>query len=271
MKHITTMMTLEQAINRLEDMVSGCYQQQFPKSELRSNTKEAVDLIRFNFNTILKIRNEDVRAAAFDTILHTVLDDTPLPKSWQKKGMKTYLDLCKMKARDQRIMQFPDVAEECLDTCNVILQRLEEDGSDVDIEDQALNELNRRYHHKYFYFRNNDIGSQFVWIKAIKKDEMSHFIVDGTVIFTNGVNNTIGLYEVKDYPVENFYNFGDQENRFTECEDLEKALMQPMDTRLKSHVVNSREVAEDILFTFTWFYEIHIPDLAKILKTLKFS
>lgn len=266
-----TMMTLEQAINRLEDMVSGCYQQQFPKSELRSNTKEAVECIKFNFKTILKIRNEDVRNASFDTILHTVLDDTPLPKSWQKKGMKTYLDFCKMKDRDQRIMQFPDVAEECIDCCNVILQRLGEDESDMDSGDIALQELNRRYHHKYFFFRNNDIGSQFVWIKHIKRDEMGYFTVDGTVIFTNGVNNTIGLYEVQDHHIEDFYCFGDPENRFTDCDQLVEALNKPMDTRLKSHVVNSKQVAEDILFTFTWFYEIHIPDLAKILKTLKFD
>ena len=264
------MMTLEQAINRLENMVSGCYQQQFLNSELRTNTKEAVELIRFNFQSILKVRNEDVRKSSFDTILHTVLDDTPLPKSWQKKGMRTYLDLCKLKARDQKIIQFPDVAEECIDCCDIILQRITDD-SDIDIEDQSLRELNRRYHHKYFYFRNNDIGSQFVWVKRIHKDDMSHFLVDGTVIFTNGVNNTIGLYDVKDHPIENFYKFGDKNNRFTTCEELDNALMSPMDTRLKSHVVNSREVAEDILFTFTWFYEIHIPDLAKILKSLKFD
>ena len=71
--------------------------------------------------------------------------------------------------------------------------------------------------------------------------------------------------------MENFYNFGDKDNRFTDCDDLEEALMKPMDTRLKSHIITCKEVAEDILFTFTWFYEIHIPELAKILKTLKFD
>lgn len=266
------MMTLEQALNRLEDMVSGCYQQQFPESELRTNTKEAVELIKFNFMTLNKIRNQDVRNSAFDTIIHTVLDGTTLPKSWQKKGMKTYLDLVKSNSRDHRIMQYPDVVDECIDCCNVILMRLNEEVLDEETEgNRALAELNRRYFHKYFYFRNNDIGSQFVWIKNITQDENSHFLVDGTVIFTNGVNNTIGLYDVNEFPIEDFYNFGDPENRFTTCEELEDALHSPMDTRLKSHVVNSREVAEDILFTFTWFYEIHIPDLAKILKTLKFD
>ena len=265
------MMTLEQAINRLEDMVSGCYQMQFPKSMLRTNTKDAVELMRFNFMTILRIRNEKVRNSSFDTILNTVLDDTPLPQSWQKKGMKTYLDLCRAKGRERNVIQYPDVARECIDCCDVILRRLDDDGDSDGSEDHALAELNRKYYHKYFYFRNNDIGSQFVWIKNISRDEWGHFNIDGTVIFTNGVNNTIGLYDVKDHPVENFYNFGDPENRFTECEQLEAALTTPMDTRLKSHVVNSREVAEDILFTFTWFYDIHIPDLARILKTLKFD
>ena len=47
------MMTLEQAINRLEDMVSGNYQIQFPNSELRLNTKDSAELIKFNLMSIL--------------------------------------------------------------------------------------------------------------------------------------------------------------------------------------------------------------------------
>lgn len=260
-------MTLEQAICRLEDMVSGCYQQQFPDSELRKNTKASVELIRFNFMSILKLTNEDVRKSSYETILKTVLDTTPLPKVWQKKGMKTYMDLCL--ANNKEIMNYPDIAEECIECCNVILKHIDEEMELDDSRDHELHELNRKYHHKYFYFRNNDVGSQYVWLQKFSRDEEGHFLVDGTVIYTNGVNNTIGLYDVKDFPVENFYNFGDKNNRFTDSVQLENALESPMDTRLKSHIITCREAAADILFTFTWFYEIHMPEMARILKGIK--
>ena len=263
------MMTLEQAINRLEDMVSGCYQKQFLKSELRTNTKDSAELIKFNLMTIVKIRNEEVRLSAFDTIMRTVLDDTPLPQSWQRTGMKTYMDLCVSRIPTHRIMKHADVAEECIECCNVILTHLNELATEEDLRDHDLHELNRKYFHKYFYFRNNDVGSQYVWVKKISRDQEGHFLIDGTVIYTNGVNNTIGLYDVKEYPVEDFYNFGDKKNRFTDCFEFETALLKPMDTRLKSHIITCQEAAEDILFTFTWFYEIHIPEMAKILKTIK--
>jgi hypothetical protein len=168
-------------------------------------------------------------------------------------------------------MKYADVVEECIDCCDVILMRLAETDNLEEMEDKELHEFNRRYYHKYFYFRNNDIGSQYVWVKKISRDSHRHFVVDGTVIYTNGVNNTIGLYEVKEFPVENFYCFGDKKNRFTEVADFEAALLSPMDTRIKSHIITIKEAAEDILFIFTWFYEIHMPDMAKILKTLKFS
>ena len=265
------MMTLEQAINRLEDMVSGNYQIEFPNSELRNNTKDSAELIKFNLKSILKMHSEEVRRSAFDTILRTVLDDTPLPESWQRRGMKTYMDYCASKIKTHRIMKYPDVVEECIDCCEVILTRLNETADTEEMEDRELFEFNRRYYHKYLYFRNNDIGSQYVWVKKIARDEHRHFIVDGTVIYTNGANNTIGLHEVKDFPIENFYCFGDKKNRFTEVADLEAALLSPMDTRIKSHIITIKEAAEDILFIFTWFYEIHMPDMAKVLKTLKFN
>lgn len=265
------MMTLEQAINRLEDMVSGCYQQKFPDSELRNNTKEAVDVLKFSFMSILKLQNEKIKKESLDTIFNTVLDDTPMPKMWQKVGGITYIEHCRSKKDQHRLLKYPDLVEECIECCNVIIKHLNDDSTPEEMADHALQELNRKYFHKYFYFRNNDIGSQYVWVKRIKKNDEGNFLVDGTVIYTNGTNNSIGLYEIKDYPVENFYNFGDKTNKFTSCEALDKALQCPMDTRLKSHIITCKDAAEDILFTFTWFYEIHIPEMAKILKTLKFD
>jgi hypothetical protein len=109
-------------------------------------------------------------------------------------------------------------------------------------------------------------------VKNIHKNVEGHFEVDGTVVFTNGVNNTLGLYDVENFPIEDFYNFGDKNNRYTRCEDLVQALQSPVrEDRKKTHVITAREAVDDVMFTFTWFYEIHIPELAKILKSLKFS
>lgn len=266
------MMTLEQAINRLEDMVSGCYQQQFPNSELRQNTRASVDLIKFSFMSLIRLKNEEVRASAFDTIIKTVLDDTPLPDSWQRRNMKTYVDYCKTRISDHKLMKYPDLVEECIDCCEVILKRLgQDDPYQEDNEEIAgirKTEHHKRLEGKYLYFRKDDTGSQYVWVKKIYQDEHDHFLVDGTVIYTNGINNTIGLYDVTAAHIEDFYNFGDKKNRFTNWEDLEKALHAPMDTRLKSHIISCKEAAEDILFIFTWFYEIHIPEMARILKRI---
>ena len=106
------MMTLEQAINRLEDMVSGCYQQQFLKSELKNNTKEAVELLKFNLMSILKLQNEAVREQAFNSIIDIVLDNTQVPKSWQKKDLKTYADFCRTKKDIHKILQYPRLDQE---------------------------------------------------------------------------------------------------------------------------------------------------------------
>lgn len=265
------MMTLEQAISRLEDMVSGCYKQAFPKSELRTNTKESVELLKFSFMSLLKVKKTALRQVAMENIMTTVLDNTALPKSWQKDGMKTYLDYCRTKEAEHSILKYPDVIEECVECCNVILNRLEDDLPGSESDDMSIKELNRIYHHKYLYFRDDDIGSQYVWVKSFSRDDQGHFLLTGTVIFTNGINNTIGLYDVEDHPIEEFYNFGDKSHPFTKCEDLDKALQKPMDTRLKNHVITCKDVVDDVLFTFTWFYEIHIPELAKILKSMKYT
>ena len=267
------MITLEKAISRLEDIVSGSYKQKFLNSELRNNTKEAAELLKFSFMSLLKINRTTVKSAAIETILTTILDDTPLPEQWQKRGRITYLDNVQGMREEQNILNDPDVLNECIECCNVILKKVGSDDvlPESDRDGMTIRELNKRYINKYLYFRNDEIGSQYVWVKNIHKNTEGHFEIDGTVIFSNGVNNTIGLYEVQNHPVEDFYNFGDKNDRFTKCEDLDEALHEPMDTRLKNHIISCKEVVEDVLFTFTWFYEIHIPEIAKILKTMKFT
>jgi len=266
------MITLEKAISRLENIVSGT-KQKFLNSELRNNTKEAAELLKFSFMTLLKMKKDNLREAALTNIWDIVFDDTPTPEYWQKRDITTYTDFCKKMEKERPILQNPDVLNECIECCNVILKKvgLDDDLPESDKDGMTIRELNRRYINKYLYFRNDEIGSQYVWVKNIHKNVEGHFEIDGTVIFTNGVNNTIGLYEVQNHPVEDFYNFGDKNDRFTKCEDLDEALHEPMDTRLKNHIISCKEVAEDVLFTFTWFYEIHIPEMAKILKSMKFT
>jgi len=264
------MMTLEQAISRLEDMVSGC-RETFPKSALRNNPRESADLLKFSFMTLLKMTKEAVREAALTNIWDIVFDDTPIPASWQKKGMVTYTDFCKKKEKEKSFLQYPDVLEECIDCCDTIIKRLDEVVPEKD-DTMSVQDLNRKYYHKFFYFRNDDIGSQYVYVKNIHKNQEGHFEVDGTVVFTNGVTNTLGLYDVENFPIEDFYNFGDKNNRYTRCEDLVQALQSPVrENRNKTHVITAREAVDDVMFTFTWFYEIHIPEIAKIFKTVKFD
>ena len=182
------MITLEKAISRLEDIVSGSYKQKFLNSELRNNTKEAAELLKFSFMSLLKINRTTVKSAAIETILTTILDDTPLPEQWQKRGRITYLDNVQGMREEQNILNDPDVLNECIECCNVILKKV---GSDdvlpkSDRDGMTIRELNKRYINKYLYFRNDEIGSQYVWVKNIHKNTEGHFEVDGTVIFTNG-------------------------------------------------------------------------------------
>jgi hypothetical protein len=259
------MLTLEQAINRLENIVSGAYRKKFEKSALRTNTRATTEQVRFDLMTILRIPQQEPKMEALDNIINLVLDNTQMPETWQNGSKKTYADYCKTLGMDHVIMQYPDVAEECVECCNVIINRLDEN---TDADTTAIYELNSKYRHKYLYFRDDNIGSQYVWVKNIHKNKDNHFEIDGTVIFTNGITNTIGLYDVENHPIEDFYCFGDKENRFTKCVDVDDELQRPMDTRLKNHVITGKDVVEDVLFTFTWFYEIHLPDLAKIIRTL---
>jgi hypothetical protein len=263
------MMTLEQSICRLENLVSGT-KQKFLNSDLRNNTRESVELLKFNFRSLLKIKKESLREASLSSIYEIIFDYTPTPEYWQKRDITTYIDFCKHMEKERPILQDPDVLNECLECCTIILRHLDENLPEPS-DDMSVRELNRRYVNKYLYFRDDDIGSQYVWVKKIHKNEEGRFTIDGTVIFTNGVNNTIGLYDVEGRPVEEFYCFGDKDHPFTRCDELDEALQEPMETRLKNHVITCRDVAEDVLFTLTWFYEIHIPELAKILKSLKFS
>ena len=263
------MMTLEKAICRLENIVSGT-KQKFLHSELRNNTKESAELLKFSFMTLLKFKKDNLKEVAYTHIYETVFDDTPTPEYWQRQDVTTYSDFCRKMEKERPILQDTAVLNECIECCNVILKKMDSDELPVSDKDgMSIRTLNKNYTGKYLYFRNDDIGSQYVWVKNIHKNIEGHFEVDGTVIFTNGVNNTIGLYDIQNHPIEDFYNFGDKNDRFTRCEDLDEALHEPMDTRLKNHIVSCKEVVEDILFTFTWFYEIHIPEVAKILKTFK--
>jgi len=263
------MMTLEKAICRLENIVSGS-KQKFTGSELRTNTKEAAELLKFSFMTLLKVKKEDLKKVAYTNIFDTVFDDSPAPEYYRKGDVNTFSDLCKKIEKERPVLQDTDILNECIECCNVILKKMESDDVPVQGKDgMTVRTLSRSYTGKYLYFRDDEIGSQYVWVKNLHKNKEGHFEVDGTVIFTDGIDNIIGLYDVQNHPIEDFYNFGDKNDRFTSCEDLDEALHEPMDTRLKNHIVSCKEVVEDILFTFTWFYEIHIPELAKILKGFK--
>lgn len=259
------MMTIENAINRLEDIVSGCYKKKFLKSKLRRNTEEAVKLIRFDFMTMSRINNPNVKLESFTKVVDIVLDDTLMASNTSL----TYKEYCKNKMESHDIMKYPDILDECVNCCDVILKRISEGADVIKNDTMSVQKLSKRYYHKYLYFKDDLIGSQYVWVKSIHLDEEGHFQIDGVLLYTDIQKSIFGLKEIENFPVEDFNDFGDPENPFTRCEDLDAALKQPIDRRLKSHIVTLDEVAEDILFIFTWFNDIHLPPMGNLLKSIR--
>lgn len=259
------MMTIENAINRLEDIVSGCYKKKFPKSKLRRNTEEAVKLIRFDFMTMSRINNPNVKLESFTKIVDIVLDDTLMASN----SSLTYKEYCKNKAELHTIMKYPDVIDECINCCDVIQKRISEGADIIKNDTMSVQKLSKKYYHKYLYFKDDLIGSQYVWVKNIHLDEEGHFQIDGVMLYTDIQKSIFGLKEIENFPVEDFNDFGDPKNPFTKCEDLDEALKQPIDRRLKSHIVTLDEVAEDILFVFTLFNDIHLPPMGNLLKSIR--
>lgn len=113
-------MTIENAISRLEDIVSGCYRKKFPESELRMNTDEAIKLLKFDCKTMSDTDSSNVKRESFIRIIDIVLDDTLISSNTSL----TYKEYCKSKMEAHTLMKYPDVVDECINCCNVIIKKL---------------------------------------------------------------------------------------------------------------------------------------------------
>ena len=269
------MKTLDEALLDLENWVSGMYREPFMNSELRKNTKDNIDFIKFNLGTILSAKKKDVQDAAFENILELVLDDHPIGKQWKEDNYFTHArNSSYIKPDIDRGQGYEYYIKLCLEDCDVIIKRLEEENTD-DNDTMSIKELNDKYHHKYLFFNGDESGSQYVYVENIHKNKDGYFEIDGIMIDYDLQENTINVRTIENKPVEEFYYFGDDCDPYEKCSDLDDALMsRPLDTQLDNHILSAKEVAQDIIDIIQCIFEygtwdVEIPELADIFSNVK--
>ncbi len=275
------MNTLEQAIVEIEDLVSTRYRENFPESQLRKNTADNIEFLKFNFETIKNAKKNDVKLKALENILNIVLDDHLLPKSWQKEGEKNYFDYCRNQGIEHRLIKYPHDIERCVGYCNDIITRLDEDNKDED--SLSVSELNKKYEKKWLYFNGDESGCQWIYVENIHRDKDTPVLcVDGVMVDYDGQASTFKIHGIENKNFSDFYYFDwegeDDEDYdgYVFCSSLDKALMSsPCDTNLESHVISSKDVVDDILNLFAWEfengYDVHVPGMAKLFESLKYD
>ena len=228
------MKTLEEAILSIEDSVSGHYRHPFHDSELRKNIEENVEFLKFNLETLLKAKKKEVKDSAIKNIRDIVLDSNPL------------------EPRACRLVDSEYTIKTCIQDCETIVVRLAEKLPDEG-DTMSVQELNDKYEGKYLYFNGDEDGAQYVLVKNIHKGKDGYFEVDGIMIKADWQDNRVSVREISNYSFTDFYYFDDEEDPFTKCTDLDKALEStPMDTRLPSHVISAKTVVGDIIESFYW-------------------
>lgn len=269
------MKTLDEALLDLENWVSGMYREPFMNSELRKNTKDNIDFIKFNLGTILNAKKKEVQDAAFENILDLVLDDHPIGKQWNEDNYFTHArNSSYIKPDTNRGQGYAYYIRMCLEDCDIIIKRLDEENTD-DNDTMSIKELNDKYYHKYLFFNGDESGAQYVYVENIHKNKDGYFEIDGIMIDYDLQENTINVYTIENKPVEEFYYFGDDCDPYEKCSDLDNALMsRPLDTELDNHILSAKEVAQDIINIIEGIFEygtgdVEIPELADILSNVK--
>ena len=228
------MKTLEEAILSIEDSVSGHYRHPFHESELRKNLEENVEFLKFNLETLLKAKRKEVKDSAMKNIRDIVLDTQPL------------------EPRTSRLMDSEYTIKTCILDCETILMRLAESNPEEG-DTMSVQDLNEEYSGKYLYFNGDESGAQYVLVKNIHKGKDGYFEVDGIMIKVDWQDNTVAVEDISNYSFTDFYYFDDEEEPFTKCSDLDRALKsQPMDTSLPSHVRSAEEVVGEVIEAFYW-------------------
>lgn len=243
------MKTIEEAINEIEDYVSGEYNTTFPESELRKDTENCIEFLKFNFNTLLMAKKKEVKDSAIKNIREIVIG----PK---KVGNNSRIEYSNA---DYFI-------KTCIEDCSIIAVRLSE--ASISNEDtMTVKELSDKYRGKFLYFNGDEDGSQYVYVDDIHRGRNTKdFEIDGVMIDIDHQENSIKIYEITDYFVGRFYYFGDDADPWTKCSELDEALQtRPIDTSLPSHVVSAKEVIINILSICSWILEdkgvSKLPDL----------
>lgn len=251
------MKTTEQAIRQIEDAVSGMYAEAFPESPLRTDTRGNIELLKLYFQTLAVGKTSAARSEAFENILRTVLDRHPLPESWQKDGIADYMDRCRENVEGHKLMKFPLESQKLAKICDEVITRLEEDEKSDD--EMSVGELSRKYEGKWLYFNGDEDGSEWVWVKNIHRHrDIPILCVDGVMVSHDAQDYKFTVLPVEDKNFSEFYYFkSDDEDwdGFTSCSKLDKALMsKPVDTDMSTHVMEGKEVVDDILTYFGWVF-----------------
>ena len=261
------MKTLEEAIQSIEDRICGTYHEAFPDSELRKDPAESVEFLKYNLGALLSSKKEAVRTEAFEKILGLVLDSHPIGTN---RGAADWYEYAR---KHSRISGDPDKYTRdqqiggCIEDCETIIIRLEESNSSGDT--MSVEDLNNKYKGKYLYFNGDEDGSQYVLVENIHRGKGRYFEVDGILISADWQDNQISISYLSNCSFSEFYYFDDEEEPYTECSELDKALeSQPMDTSLPSHVVDAKTVVGDIIEAFYWILDNDFGEEAKELSEL---
>ena len=261
------MKTLEEAIQSIEDRICGTYHEAFPNSELRKDPAESVEFLKYNLGALLSSKKEAVRTEAFEKILGLVLDSHPIGTN---RGATDWYEYARKHsgisgdpenyARGQQIGG-------CIEDCETILIRLRESDSSGDT--MSVEDLNNKYKGKYLYFNGDEDGSQYVLVKNIHRGKGRYFEVDGILISVDWQDDCISISHLSNCSFSDFYYFDDEEEPYTECSELDKALeSQPMDTSLPSHVMDAKTVVGDVIEAFYCMLDTDFSEEAKELSEL---
>lgn len=249
------MRTLEKAIIDLEDEICGTYHEEFPNSELRENIKENIEFVKFNLETLLKAKKEEIKQTAIDNVLKMVLDDHRIPEHW---GFKNWFEYAKDRAR----LNNNCYIEDALECCEDIIARLAEEES-VD-NTMPVKELNEKYKDKILYFNGDEDGSQYVYVENIHKGK-DEFEVDGVMIDIDYQDSNISVRHIENHKFSRLHYFDKCET----TDELDEALMStPCDTSMPNHIIKPEDVFNDVIGMFRWWFveewETKVPALGKV-------
>ena len=229
------MVTIENGINRLEFLCGGYYHNtNFPQSELRTNTEDAVLYIKGQLESLKRLKSEKTIDACITSIEQYVGGEIGKSNFREKNNIHWIEDGIKY--------------------CDEILTRISE-SNPADGESMSVEDISKKYEGKFLYFNGDEDGVKIIYVRNIHfKHDM--LVVDGTVIDICNENHEDGdgviIYDVEDYEFGCFWYFDDYDS----VDELEEALQsKPVDSDYETHVISAGEVAEEMISMIRWSVE----------------